>query len=177
MPKINRLSKETHGFTLIELLVVILVIGVLSGVLLGVVNSSGVRGKARDSQRKAGLKRIQTALELYFVDFRTYPTSGAASPGPYAWERITGSRIENALDPNYIDPIPEDPSPSGADTTPCANATNYRYNYYSDGNTYSLTAIVEVPTSNDDSPCPDDLYNCGGVGYDTQGVCYFTSNP
>lgn len=169
------LTKKDSGFTIIELLVVILVIGVLSGVLLGVVNSSGVRAKARDSQRKADLKKVQTALELYFADNRAYPTSGSASPGPYSWERITG-RIDNALVPDYIDPIPEDPSPSGSDSNPCSNPNNYRYNYYSDGDRYFLTAIMEVPTSHDDSPCPAGLTGCGG-GYATESVCYFAKNP
>jgi len=171
------MPNKEKGFTIIELLVVILVIGVLSGVLLGVINSSGVRGKARDSQRKADLKRVQTALELYFADSRAYPTSAAAPPGPYDWERITGSRIEGALVPNYIDPMPTDPSPAGADTDPCANPTNFRYNYYSDGDSYELTAIMEVPTSHEDSPCPATLTGCGGAGYATETVCYYARNP
>jgi len=176
MPISKKLSRNTSGFTLIELLVVILVIGVLSGVLLSVINSGGVRAKARDSRRKADLLKIQTALELYFADNRAYPTSGAADPGPYSWERITG-RIETALEPSYINPIPEDPTPSGANTEPCISPTNLRYNYYSDGNSYSLTAIMEISTSSSDSRCPDSLYDCGGSGYATQSVCYYVRNP
>ena len=181
MPKQAKRLSNSSGFTLIELLVVILVIGALSGVLLGVVNSSGVRAKARDSRRKADLTKIQTALELYFADRRAYPVS----PGsPEVWEEIdNSSNIETALEDvanTYLDPVPQDPTftASTANGNPCDNPTVLRYNYYSDGNVYKLTAIMEVSTSNDDSPCTAaaSSTNCGGT-FTTGDVCYFARNP
>jgi general secretion pathway protein G len=165
-----------NGFTLIELLIVILVIGALSGILLGIVNSSGVRGKARDSERKSDITKMQTALELYFADYRTYPVS----PGsPEDWEEIDGSsNIESALEPSYLDPVPMDPKYSGStgNANPCSNADNYRYNYKSDGATYQLTAIMEIPTSHDASPCTTANTGCS-AGFATESVCYFAQNP
>ncbi len=177
MPK-QTAPKNNSGFTLIELLIVILVIGALSGVLLGVVNSSGVRQKARDSQRKSDLKRIQTALELYFVDFRSYPISNPGS-GDGDWEQVGGGAtnvIVGALEPDYANPVPVDPEISGNNSDPCDNATTYRYNYRSDGTYYNLTTIMEVETSSNDSPCTVGNTGCGG-GFDTIDVCYFAQNP
>ncbi len=178
MPIRKRLHQNTSGFTLIELLIVILVIGVLSGVLLSVVNSTGVRAKARDSQRKADLIKMQTALELYFADNRVYPISNITTPG--SWERANSasSALTAALEPDYLDPVPEDPIQAGNNGGPCNNPDFYRYNYYSAaGNSYDLTAIMEISTSNDDSPCPGDITGCGGAGYATEDVCYYVRNP
>jgi len=171
MPNQKKHPKNTAGFTLIELLVVILVIGVLSGVLLGVVNSSGVRGKARDAQRKADIKKIQTALELYFVDHREYPTTA----GPNNWEKVGSGAVINTELASYIDPIPDDPLSSGSNINPCITSNLHRYNYRSTGNTYNLTAMMEVPTSKNDSPCTDALVGCS-LSTNAE-ICYFASNP
>jgi len=71
--------------------------------------------------------------------------------------------------------MPTDPTVSGAEANPCASPTSYRYNYRSSGNTYNVTAIMEVPTSNEDSPCAAQV-GCG-AGYATEDVCFFARNP
>ena len=63
MMKILGLKK---GFTLVELLIVVAIIGILSTLLMA--NFIGVRQRARDAQRKADLRQIQSALELYRSD-------------------------------------------------------------------------------------------------------------
>ncbi|MFC1756149.1 type II secretion system protein [Patescibacteria group bacterium] len=170
-------QKRFSGFTLIELLIVITVIGALSGILLGVINSSGIRAKARDSQRKADLKRMQTALELYFADFRSYPISDASgTPGNWEWVNPAAAGI-GSLEPSYINPLPADPDEGpGTNPGPCSNITNNRYNYRSDGSYYYLTSIMEVTTSAEDSPCDGLTINCG-ASYLCEDVCYFTQNP
>ncbi len=70
------MKKLQQGFTLIELLVVISIIGLLASVVLVALN--GARAKARDARRKADLKQIGTALDLFYGTNNTYliPSTG-----------------------------------------------------------------------------------------------------
>lgn len=179
MPKTKHRSHNQKGFTIIELLIVILVIGVLSGVLLGVVNSGGLRAKGRDAQRKADLSKLQTALELYFADNRIYP----GSMGPDDWERVINlTTLYWQLEfGGYIERLPPDPSgTTPMQNSPCDFGNEYRYNYRSrsSGSGYELTAIMEVPSSADDSPCPADGTQIGcAADYGTEGRCYIVRSP
>jgi type II secretion system protein G len=57
------MNMAKRGFTLVELLVVIAIIGLLSTV--AVVALNGARSGARDAKRKADLRQISQAIELY----------------------------------------------------------------------------------------------------------------
>ncbi len=56
-------SRRLFGFTLIELLVVISIIGILMAI--GAVSYSGTQKKARDTRRRAEMKAVQNAMEMY----------------------------------------------------------------------------------------------------------------
>jgi prepilin-type N-terminal cleavage/methylation domain-containing protein len=79
------------GFTLIELLVVMALLAILLGIGAGAFASSMRKG--RDNTRKANLRAIATALELYFNDKGKYPVwDGVGSiPGCYNAGGSTGS--------------------------------------------------------------------------------------
>ena len=64
--------KKNKGFTLIELLVVVAIIGLLSAVVLVSLNSA--RKSAYDAKRKADLKQIANAFEMYYDTNSQYPT-------------------------------------------------------------------------------------------------------
>lgn len=122
------------GFTLIELLVVIAIIGLLS--TLAVVALGSARQKARDSKRLSDVKQMQTALELYFTDYNTYPTSthtnlgvGVTCLGATGWGTSCGANP-------YMGLVPSDPQ------TP-----NYDYGYSGDLTTYTITATLEGTVS------------------------------
>lgn len=67
--------RESKGFTLIELLVVIAIIGILSSIVL--VSMGGARKTARDSVRKADMRQIISAEELYYNTNDIYTKSAA----------------------------------------------------------------------------------------------------
>lgn len=60
------------GFTLIELLIVVAIIGILAAIAIPNFLNAQVRAKV--SRARADLKTVATSLELYRVDFNSYPT-------------------------------------------------------------------------------------------------------
>jgi len=123
------MKKNDEGFTLIELLVVIAIIGLLSTLSVLALNSA--RARARDAKRIADIKQIQTALEMYYNDADTYPTSSmVVASGTIAY----GGNV-------YMKSIPAAPTP--ADGTNCVGAANtYTYNVSSTSgiiSSYTLT--------------------------------------
>ena len=173
--------KKQKGFTLVEMILVTVIIGIVAGIVINVINIPRVQARSRDSKRIGDLKRIQTALELYFADNRQYPSSPT-------WTPI--SNMSDILNP-YLDQIPTDPL-SGNNTKNNAircmnNIFAYGYYYLSDANgaRYVITAINELPLSTEDPNvcfnvpnCDTDItgIECGGSS-DSSPYCYCVQNP
>ena len=121
------MNKFKKAFTLIELLVVIAIIGILA--TLAVVALQNSRASARDAKRLADVKQMQTALELYFNDNGSYPTS------------VTSTIATSGI--IYMTTIPVPPTPVDGDCT----AENNNYTYSSDGSTYSITFCLGKQTA------------------------------
>ncbi len=124
------------GFTLIELLVVIAIIGLLS--TLAVVALGSAREKSRDARRLSDIKQIQTALELFYTDNNSYPTSTVAidlGTAQYACLNQSGFGAAGCTDA-YMGLVPEDPG----------NNTTYEY-LSADGSAYSITSELEGEVS------------------------------
>lgn len=103
--------KNKKGFTLVELLVVVAIIGILAAISVVALNTA--RARARDSRRVADVRQIQTALELYYNDWGTYPDSVTAG-GAIA----SGTNV-------YMSTVPTPPTPY--DGSHCSAANNYTY--------------------------------------------------
>lgn len=107
------MRKKKSGFTLIEMLVVVSVIGIMS--FVGIVSYSQAIKKSRDGRRKADLKNIQGALEMYYSSCGfIYPTnlaSGIVCP--------TGNQT-------ILNPLPVDPKDSSAYPRPTLSETSYQ---------------------------------------------------
>jgi len=179
-------KKNIKGFTLIELMLVVLIIGILSGVMLGILNIRGIQSKSKDAKRVGDLKKLQTALELYFADYRGYPKQ-------LAWGNVTGG-VGSLLSPNYINKVPTDPKEgvtavdSGGASVTCFNGkSTYGYYYITTdcsgsgcilSGKYVLGAIVEVSSSAKDDLCSS-LTNCNGAITCNCGgsYCYGVENP
>jgi len=122
------MKNNKSAFTLIELLVVIAIIGILS--TLAVVALQGARAKARDAKRITDIRQMQTALELYFNDWSSYPSSVIAG-GSIG----TGTEI-------YMLTVPTGPTPADGE---CVQ-TAYSYQQLNSGGSYYLQFCLSGTT-------------------------------
>ena len=134
-PKVFFSNREKNtinnkGFTLIELLVVIAIIGILA--TLAIVSLTNARSSSRDAKRIADLKQLQTALELYYNDYGSYPT-------------LLSDLSSSTLPIKYLETIPTSPTPIDGDCT--ATSNNYIYNTSYDKSSYSIHSCIGGNTS------------------------------
>jgi type II secretory pathway pseudopilin PulG len=118
--------------------VVIAIIGILASIVL--VSTAGSKAKSRDAKRVSDIRTIQLALETYYNDNQSYPTSITTSP----------------FIPTYMTTLPTDPTNSGVYT--------YKYSSYKSGGgiscggstivRYHLAAVMESCDSSAGASCP-----------------------
>ena len=125
------LNKKINAFTLIELIVVIAIIGILASVIYP--SFSNYQKKGRDGKRLADIKNIASALDQYYLDNGSYPTSTQDTLAPFQYGSI---KDLNVLVPKYLSKLPNDPLTKNTNLywTGTQNyLTNNRdgyYNYY-----------------------------------------------
>ncbi|MEO8065674.1 MAG: prepilin-type N-terminal cleavage/methylation domain-containing protein [Candidatus Doudnabacteria bacterium] len=155
--------EKNWGFTLIELLVVIAIIGLLAAVVLVSLNSARV--KARDARRKADIKQMMTALELYYNDNGVYPFSnGWAYSNDSTW-----TTLQTAL-AAYTTKLPHDP----IETNGLPFNNDYSYGFFNEGygcqqQWFMIVYRLEVADGPDPGviTCDGFLFQYGGSGSST----------
>lgn len=89
---------STAGFSLVELLVVLAIIGLIAG--LAVPQVLRYLGSARSDTAATQIKSIKNALELYFLDNKSYPSDvdglQALAARPAGANRWNGPYLKNA---------------------------------------------------------------------------------
>lgn len=142
--------KPNYGFSLIELVIAMTIIAILSAALWGNFFSSIIKG--RDSRRKQDIESVAKALELYYYDFRAYPTA-MPSWGQSFSHPTKGSVI-------YMQKLPTDPI-----------YPKYSYCYTSDANGTYYKLYANLENTSDPKLLPA-LVVCNGVNYN-----YGVSSP
>ena len=69
----QRKLQQSKGFTLLELLVVVAVLGTLAAI--SIQQFFIYRSRVIDTQMRSALKSAAVAMESYFADFQSYPSS------------------------------------------------------------------------------------------------------
>jgi len=158
-----KLEVGSRGFTLIELLVVISIIGILATLLIA--NMNATRARARDAQRKADLRNIQTALRIYFNDNNKYPGSDGGQIkgcGEDGSELCSWGGNFASGGQTYMAILPDDPSPD----------RDYLYTYDSNSLSYTLAACLENQSDDKCMKDGENIIDCSADWDLTSGCKY-----
>jgi prepilin-type N-terminal cleavage/methylation domain-containing protein len=167
--KLKEVIKESNyyskAFTLVEILVVVAVFVVLTSVLLAILNPLNQIKKARDSERRNTLKRIQQVLEQYYDDHGNYPLADSAwyvSEPPSGGQTQSGmvysaTWIPDVVAQGYIPSLPHDPIANVCHVNGLWRRS-YVYRTWSNGQQYSLISIC-VPEAGGSVSSTDGMYD------------------
>ena len=163
------------SFTLIELLIVIAIIAVLAATIIAATGSA--RKQARDARRAQDLDALKQALELYYDDYKAYPSGDLGGSNPssigFCIEEATG--FKDALVDEYISQVPKDPKYSSSSKDYC-----YWYQTESDTNAqkFKLFARMEITDKNEAAEDDGGTENtCPGSGGDECMYESYSINP
>jgi len=135
------MKKSAAGFSLIEIMVVVLIISTLGSVIYFKMSEAAAEG--RDIERRADLRTLQSALELYKNKNGRYPARCANSQPYWSGQSGTiyacnsGNQYIDGLAPEFIPTLPTDPRLNGTDS-------GYVYTVNADGTVYKLMARKTV---------------------------------
>ena len=146
----NFLKSKKRGFTLVELLVVISIVSLLASISLTYLNTA--RAKSRDAKRLRDLTEMRKALQMYWNQNGSFPSTGGqywanCNSGAGGMTRDYDDWIRNGaggFTPTFIASLPNDPKPGADGTRNC-------YQYRSNGTNYILFAnrtVESVPAAN-----------------------------
>jgi prepilin-type N-terminal cleavage/methylation domain-containing protein len=176
---------RNQGFTLIELLLVMIIMGIL--LLIGTGTFISSLQKGRDTTRKANLRAISSALELYYNDKGKYPVGTGSISGCYI--DLTPTATTGTCGKDYttgtLYPVFQDPTvPNRAGALymakfPIDPVSKQRYYYVSDplGKQYQIYAHLENGQDPAIMPTPPSGTDCGTGTPCNWGLSSANTNP
>ncbi len=133
------MRRFTSGFSLVELMVSITVMGILAAIIYA--NVGAASPKARDAERQADLRYLQSAIEQFKQKNGRYPVMGTDSNADGISSEAEGSGTYIVgLAPEFISVLPKD--------TRRGSAEGYAYSTNADvnntGTSYKVMALGTV---------------------------------
>lgn len=131
-----------NGFTKVEILIIAAIIGVLG--ITAVFAVMTARSRTRDAVRMSDVRQLQAGLEMYFIDFNTYPESldytalGTATTRCLTTDGFTSSCSEGG----YLEAIPSMPSGGLGEMSSCSDMSNV-YCYAGENGDYRIHFELE----------------------------------
>ena len=128
------MRRFTSGFTLVELMVAISVMGILAAIVYA--NVGAASPKARNAERQADIRYLQSAIEQFKQKNGRYPVMGTDSNADGISSEAEGSGTYIVgLAPEFITVLPKDPKRGSAagysyvtnNSSPNNIGTSYKY--------------------------------------------------
>lgn len=135
-------------------MVTISIIGILSAIVYANVGSANP--KARDVERQADLRNLQTAIEQFKQKNGRYPAAGCALVSGWSIESSACSEYITGLTPDFLSKLPHDKKRS--------TNRGYAYATNADGSVYKIAALQTVESERVTNTHP--MKRC-----DTSGIC------
>jgi len=151
---------KKRGFTLIEILVVIGIIAILAAIVLVSINPAKRFQDARNSQRRANVESILSAIQQNMVDnkgiFTCPATAGFVLDTTTRTMKYVAAATAGATDiapciSKYLSVLPVDPSASGAHWT---SVTDYDTEYTVSVNADKQVTVTAPEALNDGVAAP-----------------------
>lgn len=120
----KKIKNNQQGFSLTEIIVTAGIIGSLGTVATAQVTD--YLPVARDAQRMANVRQVQTALNIYYDDHLEYPKTFGHQPTVNGWQEVVEA-LQNG-EKVYMPEVPVDP----------INQEQYQFKYWSDGQTFKI---------------------------------------
>jgi len=131
-----------NGFTKIEVLIIAAIIGILG--ITAVFAVTTARSRTRDAVRMSDVRQLQAGLEMYFIDFNTYPESlDYMALGTVTARCLTSAGFtSNCSDGTYLEAVPAIPSSGLKQLSSCSDISN-AYCYAAENGDYRINFELE----------------------------------
>lgn len=129
----KRNKNKISGFTLIELLVVLAILSLMAS--MGMIAYQQARVKSRNIKRLSDMTQLNTSLEMFFANYRGYPSGSNGVPGSIVPDFAASQPVAPGPEDDACLHLTHGPTCIASDPA-CANIPANTYYYVPEGTPY-----------------------------------------